>query len=285
MKKGVRKYTKSPKKFGPARKLHSRDELILVLMKLRLDVTNTLLCDIFNISEGLCSTIINTWIPMLASHLKPLIFWPAKEAILQHMPPDLGKKYPQLRCTIDCTEIFIQGFIILGCALRLLRVEISCAKQNVLARRKCATGYFAPCFIQKPRHLELQQLTWSDYKKQNTAKYLIGITPNGTISFISEGYGGRSSDKTITQDSGSLELVDPGDVILADRGLTVASDLVRRQVKLEIPPPSSCWIQQTAAAVEKTKKVANARIHVERAIDVDGTPAMFARGTGRDFDL
>ncbi|XP_066268877.1 uncharacterized protein [Branchiostoma lanceolatum] len=226
MKKGVRKFTKSPKKFGPERKLHSRDELILVLMKLRLDVTNTLLCDIFHISEGLCSTIINTWIPMLASHLKPLIFWPAKEAILQHMPPDLGKKYPQLRCTIDCTEIFMQ----------------------------------------KPRRLELQQLTWSDYKKHNTAKYLIGITPNGTISFLSEGYGGRSSNKTITKDSGFLELVDPGDVILADRGFTIASDLVRKQVKLEIPPPSSGWIQQTAAAVAKTKKVANARIHVERAI-------------------
>ncbi|XP_078591819.1 uncharacterized protein LOC144870920 [Branchiostoma floridae x Branchiostoma japonicum] len=226
MKKGVRNFTKSPKKFGPARKLGSRDELILVLMKIRLGVTNTLLCDIFGISEGLCSNIINTWIPMLASHLKSLIFWPAKEAILQHMPPALGKKYPQLRCTIDCTEIFIQ----------------------------------------RPRRLELQQLTWSDYKKHNTIKYLVGIAPNGTITFLSDGYGGRSSDKSITLDSGFLNKVDPGDVILADRGFTIAGDLLQKQARLEIPPPSSGWTQQTASAVGKTKKVANARIHVERAI-------------------
>ncbi|KAI8516450.1 hypothetical protein Bbelb_050310 [Branchiostoma belcheri] len=37
--KGTRKLTKSPKKFGPARKLGSRDEFVLVLMKLRLEDT------------------------------------------------------------------------------------------------------------------------------------------------------------------------------------------------------------------------------------------------------
>ncbi|XP_019638973.1 PREDICTED: uncharacterized protein LOC109480957 [Branchiostoma belcheri] len=226
MKKGVRKFSQSPKKSGPTRKLSSREELILVLMRLRLGVTNTLLCDIFGISQGLCSKIVNTWIPFLASHLKSLIFWPAKETILQHMPPGLGKKYPQLRCTIDCTEIFIE----------------------------------------KPRLLTLQQNTWSDYKRHNTAKYLIGITPNGTISFLSNGYGGRSSDKNIVLDSGFLDLVDPGDVILADRGFPISSELLQRQAHLEIPPPSSGWTQQTREAVSKTKQVANARIHVERAI-------------------
>ncbi|XP_019625021.1 PREDICTED: uncharacterized protein LOC109470500 [Branchiostoma belcheri] len=195
-------------------------------MKLRLGVTNTLLCDIFGISQGLCSNIINTWIPLLASHLKSLIFCPAKEVILQHMPQALGKKYPQLRCTIDCTEIFIQ----------------------------------------KPRLLELQQKTWSDYKKHNTAKYLIGIAPNGMISFLSDGYGGRSSDKSIVHDSGFLNKVDPKDIILADRGFTIASDLLQKGARLEIPPPSTGVNQQTSEAVAKTKKVANARIHVERAI-------------------
>ena len=63
-----------------------------------------------------------------------------------------------------------------------------------------------------------------------------------------------------------LDLVDAGDVILADRGFTIASDLLQRHARLEIPPPSSGIDQQTKAAVGKTKKVANARIHVERAI-------------------
>jgi len=36
--------------------------------------------------------------------------------------------------------------------------------------------------------------TWSNYKKHNTVKFLIGVTPQGTIDFISKGWGGRVSD-------------------------------------------------------------------------------------------
>ena len=39
-----------------------------------------------------------------------------------------------------------------------------------------------------------------------------------------------------------------------------------RGAKLEIPPPGSGYEQQIASDVAKTKKIANARIHVERAI-------------------
>ena len=48
-------------------------------------------------------------------------------------------------------------------------------------------------------------------------KYLIGITPQGTVSFISKGWGGRTSDKHLTERVkwifGSPQ---PRDVILAD---------------------------------------------------------------------
>ena len=42
-------------------------------------------------------------------------------------------------------------------------------------------------------------VTWSTYKHHNTVKYLISITPQGTVSFISKGYGGRASDKYIAE--------------------------------------------------------------------------------------
>ena len=221
-----RKFRSTPKKFGPKRKLRIRDELVLVLMKLRLGLTNEFLATIFSISVTTCSQIFNTWIPFLAKELKPLIFWPDKVTVRNMLPKEMATKYPAVRCTVDCTEIFIQ----------------------------------------RPRHLELQALTWSDYKKHNTAKYLIAIAPNGMISFVSRGWGGRTSDKHIVKESGFLNLVDPGDVILADRGFTIQAELLMLGAKLEVPPASSGWEQQTAEDVAKTKKIANARIHVERAI-------------------
>ena len=55
----------------------------------------------------------------------------------------------------------------------------------------------------------------------NYVKYLIGIIPQGTVSFISEGWGGRVSDKHLTENSGLLDHLTPGDVILADRGFDI----------------------------------------------------------------
>ena len=163
---------------------------------------------------------------VLSVVLRPLIFWHNKQTVRAMLPRALCDKYPNLRTTIDCTEIFIQ----------------------------------------RPKNLQTQCDTWSDYKKHNTIKYLVAITPNGMISFVSKGWGGRTSDRHIVLNSNFLDLIDPGDVVLADRGFSIAADLLLRQAKLEIPPPSSGWEQHIAKDVKKTKRIANTRIHVERAI-------------------
>uniref|UniRef100_A0A1X7SE54 DDE Tnp4 domain-containing protein n=1 Tax=Amphimedon queenslandica TaxID=400682 RepID=A0A1X7SE54_AMPQE len=41
--------------------------------------------------------------------------------------------------------------------------------------------------------------TYSSYKHHNTVKYLIGITPQGIVSYILEGWGGRTSYKYLTE--------------------------------------------------------------------------------------
>ena len=98
-------------------------------------------------------------------------------------------------------------------------------------------------------------------------KFLVGISPNGTITFLSKAWGGRTSDQHLTKNSGFLNLLDPKEVILADRGFTIEEELLVRQASLFIPPPGSGLEQQSRKEVMETKRIANARIHVERAIN------------------
>ena len=46
-------------------------------------------------------------------------------------------------------------------------------------------------FIDAPKDLTLQNLTWSSYKHHNAAKLLIALTANSQTAFISEMYGGK----------------------------------------------------------------------------------------------
>ena len=52
-------------------------------------------------------------------------------------------------------------------------------------------------------------------------KFLIDITPQGTISFISKAWGGPVSDAYLTENFGILENLINGDLILADYGFTI----------------------------------------------------------------
>ena len=58
------------------------------------------------------------------------------------------------------------------------------------------------CFetqVPKPLNPVHQSLTCSDYKMYNSMKYMLSITKDGLISFVSIGYGGRTSDVLITE--------------------------------------------------------------------------------------
>ena len=49
-------------------------------------------------------------------------------------------------------------------------------------------------------------------------KFLITITPNGGVSQISPLNGGRTSDIHIVRDSGFLDMLEPFDQVMVDRG-------------------------------------------------------------------
>ena len=120
--------------------------------------------------------------------------------------------------------------------------------------------------MERPSNLKARATTWSNYKHRNTAKVLIGITPQGTVAFVSDAWGGRASDKYITENSGILKKLLPGDIILADRGFDIAKSVGTMQAKLHIPAFTKGKSQLSPLEVEETRSIANVRIHVERVI-------------------
>ena len=94
----------------------------------------------------------------------------------------------------------------------------------------------------------------------------MGITPQGTISYVSQAWGGRTSDKFLTENCGILKKLLPGDLVLADRGFTIAESLMFQQAQLAIPAFTKGKDQLDPVDVEKTRGIANVRIHVERVI-------------------
>ena len=159
--------------------------------------------------------------------LQDLIIWPDRDSLQKTMPMCYQASFgKKVAVIIDCFEIFID----------------------------------------RPSNLSARASTWSNYKHHNTAKVLLGIAPQGIVSFVSECWGGRVSDKHLTEHCGILRKLLPGDVVLADRGFDIAESVAMVQAQLHIPAFTKGKQQLSAAEVESTRKIANVRIHVERVI-------------------
>ena len=84
--------------------------------------------------------------------------WPSRDDVQKFMPPLFKQLYPNTRVIIDCTEIAVQS----------------------------------------PSGLLLNSKLFSSYKGRTTLKCLAGVTPSGSVSFVSSLYAGSISDKHIT---------------------------------------------------------------------------------------
>ena len=120
--------------------------------------------------------------------------------------------------------------------------------------------------MKNQRILMPRQLTWSTYKNPNTFKFLIGITPNGVPSYISDVYGGRISDKELVKHYGLCSLQEEGDSIMADRGFLI-EDLLPKNVSLNMPPFLKEREQLELIEIVETRRMASVRIQVARALE------------------
>jgi hypothetical protein len=125
--------------------------------------------------------------------------------------------------------------------------------------------------IQKPRNPLAQQATFSTYKNRNTMKVLVGITPGGLVSYVSDAYGGSTSDRQAVERSTLPKMCDAGDEIMADKGFTVEDLFLPYQVTVNMPTFFKKRNRMNAATVMKDRKISSKRVHVERSIGLAKT--------------
>lgn len=201
--------------------------IMITLKKIRLDQPYSLLAIHFGLSKSYVAKIVRKTLPLITSCMQDLIIFPLKKQIQSNLPIPFRSRYSNVQSIIDCFEVQIE----------------------------------------KPTNAVQQALTWSSYKSCNTIKYLISITPDGLISYISEGYGGRTTDTCIFEDCGYLLKLSPGAVVLADRGFkNIAHLLEQRGCTLLRPPSVHSNVVPTKKEVQVTKMIAALRVHVERTI-------------------
>lgn len=167
------------------------------------------------------------FVPLIARQLEPLIHWPSPESTRRCLPVPFRARYSAVVSIIDAFEIEIE----------------------------------------KPSDSITQSMTWSSYKSANTIKYLVSITPDGLINFVSIGYGGRISDLLLTTESGFLEKLPPNKFVMTDRGFKHL-DKVFAEVNCKLLRPPSVSEGQIISKqqVRLAKRIASLRIHVERSI-------------------
>ena len=153
-------------KRGRSRTLRPIDEYFLVMTRLRQGFREEHLGHLFQVSASTVSRILITWINFMYLKLGQVNIWPSRDVIDKTMPEDFKLKYSSTRAIIDCTEI------------------------------RC----------QMPSSLHLNGELFSNYKHHTTLKSLIGISPGGAITFISQLYTGSISDREIVVRSGILDL-------------------------------------------------------------------------------
>ena len=88
------------------------------------------------------------------------------------------------------------------------------------------------------------------------------------MSYISEGWGGRVSDKYLTEHCGLLNNLFPGDMILADWGFDIKDSVGLHCATITLPHFTRGKKQLNGIdhEVEQSRRIANVRIHVERVI-------------------
>ncbi|XP_014679474.1 PREDICTED: uncharacterized protein LOC106819344 [Priapulus caudatus] len=207
------------------------DQFFLTLIKLREHMTNFALSRTFDVSESAVTNIFVTWINFMALQWGQINWWPHHDCIHYFSPSDFKAKFPTTRVILDGTEVPVK----------------------------------------KPKDPLLQQATFSTYKNRNTAKVVVGTSPGGLVTYLSDAYGGSTSDRQILERSDLQNMCDPGDSIMVDKGFNIQDLFISSNVSINIPSFFKHKNRMSGASIMKDRKIASKRVHIERIIGLGKT--------------
>ncbi|XP_047444432.1 uncharacterized protein LOC125010113 [Mugil cephalus] len=200
---------------------------LITFMRLRLNLPAEHLAHLFRVSPNTVNSTFSETVSFLYVNLKRAIVWPDRDTLHKMMPHQFVEAFGhRVAVIIDCFEVFTET----------------------------------------PSNLEAPAKMLSSFQRNHTMKYLVGITPRGAICFLSRGWEGHTSDEHLTLNSGFLDNLLPGDVVLAEKGFEIQENI--GMLCAEVKPPAltkgSC--QLAARDVEETGKIAHLRTHIERVV-------------------
>ena len=117
--------------------------LMMFFLKVRLNFDKEEIGYRFGVHKSTASRYFHHVLNLLYVKTKQLIHWPDRETLYTTMPASFHQFLKKCAVIIDCTEIFSE----------------------------------------RPSGLLARAQMWSNYKHHSTIKFLISITPQGTISY------------------------------------------------------------------------------------------------------
>ena len=151
---------------------------------------------------------------------------------------------------------------------RLSKFLVPCTRylSSIPGELKVAAELQKSLSIGRSSNPKPQYQTYNTYKSHNTVKKLFICTQTGSINYISDSYAGSAANKFITKDTNIAARFTPGYSVLFDKGFTVQDLFLQYKVTARIPPFVRSKRQLNPLEVAVGKRIARARIHIERII-------------------